>query len=740
MLDLLGERIARLSDEAYVSRDLATALLLDAAELETALTDLRCAARDEQLAEIDALRALTVACGRLVVARWRGAGAECSSGGATAAAAAGVAAAFGRAAAVWGGETVGVTVRCPVPEGFAYYALYPEMYAQAATRFVAAHRPAQVSVVGVRTIGTALSGVVAAALEARVADVASGTVRPRGHPFDRYVELSDAWRTWIRARADGWFVVVDEGPGISGSSFASVTRALRESGVDPRRIALMPSWDAAAHQLSSEAGRRAWELYPRFVGSFERLWLASGALGRAWGGEIAADWSGGQWRSYADAACRAAAVQPQHERRKYLVRQPDGAEILVKFAGLGRYQRGVVQAAVHASESGAGPRVVGVHGGFVGYERLAGVSLASAGVRRGEISQVARYIAGRPTAEHAHAGASVEDLLEMVRVNVGESLGDHAARRAAAIMSDNGSAMLAAPVVETDNRMQPHEWLRVGDRLVKTDGDGHHDDHFLPGAQNAAWDLAGALEELVRDADARALLMSEYSRFARDALVGERLTAYRVAYLACRVGYCQLASDSLGESPDGHAMGALVRRYRDSLIESLGRDTTAVSLAASPLIDAALVIFDADDTLRRCTVAGQPCPHASDEWELMPGVRDLLSRIGWDEAAGPRFGIASNQDHVGYGLITAVQCERLLRDLAVAATGGRVRDPLIGFCPHTLEVDCACRKPAPGLLHTLLARAGVAAERALFVGNAASDEAAARAAGVEFLWARDLFV
>src|SRR5205085_2553999 len=58
-----------------------------------------------------------------------------------------------------------------------------------------------------------------------------------------------------------------------------------------------------------------------------------------------------------------------------------------------------------------------------------------------------------------------------------------------------------------------------------------------------------------------------------------------------------------------------------------------------------LVIFDADDTLRRTIVPGQPCPHAEGEWELLPGVRARLHRIPPDVYIG----VASNQDHVGYG-------------------------------------------------------------------------------------------
>lgn len=37
-----------------------------------------------------------------------------------------------------------------------------------------------------------------------------------------------------------------------------------------------------------------------------------------------------------------------------------------------------------------------------------------------------------------------------------------------------------------------------------------------------------------------------------------------------------------------------------------------------------LIMFDADGTLRRCTVPGQPCPNNPDEWELMPNIKETL--------------------------------------------------------------------------------------------------------------------
>jgi D-glycero-D-manno-heptose 1,7-bisphosphate phosphatase len=149
-----------------------------------------------------------------------------------------------------------------------------------------------------------------------------------------------------------------------------------------------------------------------------------------------------------------------------------------------------------------------------------------------------------------------------------------------------------------------------------------------------------------------------------------------------------------------------------------------------------LLIFDADGTLRRTTVPGQPCPRAPGEWELLPNVRDTFSSIDWTNRY---LGVASNQDQVGYGLFTSDMAERLLRDVVEQATNGRVTSPCIRFCTHTLDVPCYCRKPEPGMLIDIMRSVGVARRRTLFVGDSDVDRAAARSAGTHFMWAPEFF-
>ncbi len=155
-------------------------------------------------------------------------------------------------------------------------------------------------------------------------------------------------------------------------------------------------------------------------------------------------------------------------------------------------------------------------------------------------------------------------------------------------------------------------------------------------------------------------------------------------------------------------------------------------------IEHTLLIFDADDTLRRTIIPGQPCPRAPHEWELLPGVSARLRSFTWG-AAGVRLGVASNQDQVAYGHLTDSLARTLLTDMIAAATGHVPPTVAIQMCPHALEHPCECRKPAPAMLLRIMHSYGATPDETLFVGNALTDKQAAERAGVSFAFAHDFF-
>jgi hypothetical protein len=146
------------------------------------------------------------------------------------------------------------TLSLKTPEGFAFYQLYPEQYAKAAELFFEAKGRGNYVVLGIRSIGTSLSAVVAEALRLKGAKVRRWTLRPRGDPFARVVELPGE----VENGCDG-YLVVDEGPGMSGSSFVATYNALRAIGVNARKIHFFPGHANPPGEAASEEIREVWE-------------------------------------------------------------------------------------------------------------------------------------------------------------------------------------------------------------------------------------------------------------------------------------------------------------------------------------------------------------------------------------------------------------------------------------------------------------------------------------------------
>jgi hypothetical protein len=329
----------------------------------------------------------------------------------------------------------GSPLTAKVPEGYAYYAVYPELYARAARR--AGPKTRRRIVIGIRTIGTSLGRVVADAVDADE----FFTVRPVGHPFHRRVELDR------ELDPEAEYFVVDEGPGLSGSSFAAVAEV-----IPSRHLWFLPSHNHGPGAMASEAVRAAWArarvLVEEFA--FEPKWIEP-IVGRV---ETVEDLGGGAWRRLMGDA----PAWIGKERRKYLV----NGRYLAKFAGLGAYGREKLNKARQLE--GFIPRVLGLANGFL----------------------VSEWVEG------TFAGG--ESLTAAVR----RYLGAIAKLRAPSWRS---SAAMVPPtldieLVDVDNRMHPWEWIATASgKVLKCDALDHSAAHDGVGVQDVAWDVAGAIVE-----------------------------------------------------------------------------------------------------------------------------------------------------------------------------------------------------------------------------------------------------
>jgi hypothetical protein len=425
------------------------------------------------------------------------------------------------------------------PEGFAYYAVHPLDFARATEALALGSRP--VFVVGLRSIGTTLSAVVAAAAQ-RGAPAERITVRPTGHPYDRRLALTARERAWVArgVAGDAVFVVVDEGPGLSGSSLLAVAEALAGAGVPCARVVILCSHipDARA-LLARDAARR----YARFR---VQARVTSQVLP-----DDAAELGGGAWRGavYGDVAAWPASWISM-ERLKYRCR--DGR--LLKFEGLGPYGEEVAARARTLAGAGLGPEPRSAGDGFLSYEWVGGRPLCAADLTPDILVRMAGYCAFRA---RAFPAAACDELAAMVRANHAAELGHDLEREL--------RLPCPCPVI-TDGRMLPHEWLITGDgRLVKVDGVTHGDDHFLPGPADIAWDLAGVIVEWNLCGDAREHLLAEYrARSGDDA--HERIDDYVLAYALFRLAYVKMAAGAMRGSDEEPRLLREYQRYRSALL------------------------------------------------------------------------------------------------------------------------------------------------------------------------------
>lgn len=477
-------------------------------------------------------------------------------------------------------------VTLKVPEGYAYYALYPELYLEAARAARSSQPPL---VVGIRSIGTGLACVVAAALDTAEPPL---TVRPTGHPFQRTLSLGPAFERELLARARGRDVaIVDEGPGLSGSSFGAVADDLEARGVPRERLLFFPSHAGELGPMASERHRTRWAQARRYTADFDALFVHP-RDGRAplatWVEDLTGtviaplvDIGGGAWRHKLFPDERSwPAVHVQQERRKYLVLSERGP-FLLKFTGLGAYGERHLMRARQLAEAGLSPHVEGLRHGFLIQRWLEGarpLPLAHGFGRAELLERVGAYLGFRArhfVVREPGQGASLAQLLEMARYNTAQAaVGEEIAKILEGWAPWLGRISGEVQPVETDNKPHAWEWLVLPDgRLLKTDAVDHHAAHDLIGCQDVAWDVAGAAVELGLSGGERTMLAEHVARASGRPVSPALLDFYTPCYLAFQLGHHVMAASALEARVPAEAERlrraaeryvSLLRGFRDS--------------------------------------------------------------------------------------------------------------------------------------------------------------------------------
>lgn len=486
-------------------------------------------------------------------------------------------------------RTSGATLSIHTPEGFAHYALYPEQYIEAALLWAKEHEheaERSVLVVGIRSIGTTLGALVGAVLRMRGFDVRTTSLRPSGHPFARRARLEGAEVGHAR-----WALVVDEGPGLSGSSMVAAAEALIDAGMPRTAISFVPGHAGAPGAAASPEIRAFWSSTPRYTVPLARVRVGgrvvpemlARVLSELYGPAAASvsieDLSCGAWRSavYADRA-EWPAVCTTFERTKLRCTTRGGARYLFKFAGLrgapdGEASTADAYAAVlrQRADHGWSPRPVATLHGFVATRWVDGAPLRAGDVDAALVTRIGRYLAqsaGPRLSAEDHA-AALERLESVLSANTCEALGTAAGRRVREIFVRGALAEHdagAQPRAYGDGHLAPHEWLRATTgELIKVDCTGHSDDHTIVGKQSIAWDIAAAAIEWKLPAAALERLIGAYRAAGGEAISPVRIAAYRLAYAAFRAGQFQLCA-SMCEG-DEQERAALERAHADYCAE-----------------------------------------------------------------------------------------------------------------------------------------------------------------------------
>jgi hypothetical protein len=445
-----------------------------------------------------------------------------------------------------------------VHEGFAYYALHPlkivdllqdvllrDILSAPAASAGFAPGGVRVAVLGIRSIGVALSAVLMAALKQRGYAAERTTIRPTGHPYDRKLTLDRQQRAWVEAHHGAEFMVIDEGPGLSGSSFLAAAEGLVSAGVPRERILLIGSRQPDIAQLRSPNAVERWSRF-RFTSMASHPYCPEGAAiaigGGVWRQEFLAD-------SSDPPAC-----WTQLEMAKFLSAD---RELFYKFEGFGHFGGDIGKRARALAAAGLGPAYLGNEAGFGIYRVSRGRWLQAHDLSPLRIRHLASYCAFR-LREFKADDSQPSAIDEMASWNWSLEFGE---------FGEFGDPPGFGPVevehrVFCDAHMMPHEWLELPDgRLLKLDGAAHGDDHFFPGPCDIAWDLAGTIVEWNLTGPEAEYFLEEYRRLSGDD-ARRRLPAYLRAYVSFRLGWCKMAALASAGSFDEPLLWRDFERYR----------------------------------------------------------------------------------------------------------------------------------------------------------------------------------
>ena len=138
-----------------------------------------------------------------------------------------------------------------------------------------------------------------------------------------------------------------------------------------------------------------------------------------------------------------------------------------------------------------------------------------------------------------------------------------------------------------------------------------------------------------------------------------------------------------------------------------------------------LICLDRDGVINEDSDAYVKNP---DEWIPLPGSLEAIAKL---TRAGIKVVVVSNQAGIVKGKFTQEDLTAMTTKMLdlVEKNGGKIQK--VFYCIHDPDLNCRCRKPAPGMLLDAAAEFKVSPEELIFVGDRSTDMQAAWACGAK---------
>lgn len=136
-----------------------------------------------------------------------------------------------------------------------------------------------------------------------------------------------------------------------------------------------------------------------------------------------------------------------------------------------------------------------------------------------------------------------------------------------------------------------------------------------------------------------------------------------------------------------------------------------------------LVILDRDGVINHDSKHYIKSP---EEWRPIESALEAIAMLTQSDYT---IAVASNQSGVARGYYTHKDLASIHDKMhrMVEEKGGKI-DKIV-YCPHHPDDACACRKPAPGMLHTIASHYQIELKGIHFIGDRLSDVVCAKSCG-----------